>query len=370
MKFFPMLIMFLLLLSTLSFPQESTRKEINVPDILGYKTLKCDFHTHTVFSDGSVWPDIRIEEAWREGLDCIAITDHIEYQPHKSDIIKNNNRSYDIALSAAGKFGILLIKATEITKSVPPGHFNALFIKDANLLDTSDYRASFKLAGEQGAFVIFNHPFWREPKFPIIEGKVKWMKEHQELFDAGLFKGIEIVNETSYSPDAFRWALENNLTILGNSDVHIPVTMAWNYDEGEHRPLNLLFVKEKTEEGVKDALLSGRTVVYFEKSLFGKEEYLKEIFNQSVEVKKISTNNKNSFYEIANNSSFDYNLSLISEHPDFNIPADYTLKKKSKIHITVRNNENKGVFPVNARYKIKNLLCAPDKSIETDLVFE
>ena len=29
---------------------------INIPDIPGHITLKCDFHTHTVFSDGNVWP--------------------------------------------------------------------------------------------------------------------------------------------------------------------------------------------------------------------------------------------------------------------------------------------------------------------------
>ena len=32
------------------------KHKINIPDILGYKTLKCDFHMHTVFSDGMVWP--------------------------------------------------------------------------------------------------------------------------------------------------------------------------------------------------------------------------------------------------------------------------------------------------------------------------
>jgi hypothetical protein len=36
------------------------RREINIPDILGYKTLKCDFHIHTVFSDGDVWPTVRV----------------------------------------------------------------------------------------------------------------------------------------------------------------------------------------------------------------------------------------------------------------------------------------------------------------------
>lgn len=52
--------------------------DIKIPDILGYKTLKCDLHLHTVFSDGTVWPAERVEEAWRKGLDAVAITDHIE----------------------------------------------------------------------------------------------------------------------------------------------------------------------------------------------------------------------------------------------------------------------------------------------------
>jgi len=67
----------------------AVRKEIRIPDIAGYRTLKCDFHMHTVFSDGNVWPTVRVDEAWREGLDAIAITDHVEYHPHKEDIPPN-----------------------------------------------------------------------------------------------------------------------------------------------------------------------------------------------------------------------------------------------------------------------------------------
>jgi 3',5'-nucleoside bisphosphate phosphatase len=59
-----------------------SRQEIVIPDIDGYKVMKCDFHIHTVFSDGDVWPDYRVSEAWKDGLDAIAITDHIEYRPH------------------------------------------------------------------------------------------------------------------------------------------------------------------------------------------------------------------------------------------------------------------------------------------------
>ena len=73
------------------------RNEIRVPDPEGYRTLKCDFHIHTVFSDGLVWPTVRVDEAYREGLDAIALTEHLEYRPHRQDIIASHNRSYEIA---------------------------------------------------------------------------------------------------------------------------------------------------------------------------------------------------------------------------------------------------------------------------------
>ncbi|MYF39513.1 MAG: hypothetical protein F4221_01455 [Rhodothermaceae bacterium] len=48
-------------------------RTIDFPDVPGYYTLTCDLHMHTVFSDGSVWPNIRVQEAHRDGLDAIAI---------------------------------------------------------------------------------------------------------------------------------------------------------------------------------------------------------------------------------------------------------------------------------------------------------
>ena len=47
------------------------RQEVVIPDVAGYKVLKCDFHIHTVFSDGDVWPTYRVTEAWKDGLDVI-----------------------------------------------------------------------------------------------------------------------------------------------------------------------------------------------------------------------------------------------------------------------------------------------------------
>ncbi|MBZ0256718.1 hypothetical protein K8I31_11690, partial [bacterium] len=58
----------------------AAKHDVKIPDILGYQTLLCDPHMHTVFSDGTVWPTVRVDEAYREDLDFMAISDHIEYQ--------------------------------------------------------------------------------------------------------------------------------------------------------------------------------------------------------------------------------------------------------------------------------------------------
>ena len=52
------------------------RRAIEFPDTDAYQTLVVDLHTHSVFSDGNVWPSIRMREAALDGLDAIAVTEH------------------------------------------------------------------------------------------------------------------------------------------------------------------------------------------------------------------------------------------------------------------------------------------------------
>jgi hypothetical protein len=67
-------------------------------DVEGRLTLISDLHTHSVFSDGHVWPNIRVSEAHRNGLDGLAITEHLEYQPHISQIPHiDRNTAYEEA---------------------------------------------------------------------------------------------------------------------------------------------------------------------------------------------------------------------------------------------------------------------------------
>ena len=136
------------------------RRPVRLPDIPGYRTLKCDLHIHTVFSDGAVWPNVRSEEAWREGLDAIAITDHIEYQPHADDLPTKHNRAFEIAKPLGDELAVTVIRGSEVTRDMPPGHLNAVFLRTSEPLDTTTWRDALEAAHAQGAFVFWNHPGW------------------------------------------------------------------------------------------------------------------------------------------------------------------------------------------------------------------
>ena len=107
----------------------------------GIYFISSDLHIHSVFSDGAVWPTIRVDEAIRDSIDLISLTEHLEYQSHLSDIPHTNrNRSFQIAGGYVQKRPLAVVHGTEITKPMPPGHFNAIFIN----LGYSTYDTSSK----------------------------------------------------------------------------------------------------------------------------------------------------------------------------------------------------------------------------------
>ncbi len=274
-------------------------RAIEFPDVPGFRTLVVDLHTHSVFSDGHVWPRTRVEEAMRDGLDGIAITEHLEWQPHLADIPHpDRNRAYEIAARAAGDAELMVIAGSEITRSAPAGHMNAVFLSDANALirppeptepyDPRAYLAAaeewpaqeaVQAANDQGAFVFWNHPYWTRQK---PDGIARINDFHRDNARKGLLHGIEIANGQTYSEEAFRIALDHDLTPIGVSDVHDLID--WDYEPhaGGHRPVNLVFAKERSPEALRAALFEGRTVVWFKNLVLGRAEHLAPLLAASL----------------------------------------------------------------------------------------
>jgi|MDSX01.1.fsa_nt_gb 3',5'-nucleoside bisphosphate phosphatase len=352
--------------TVLNAQQLSSDNGIDFPDIEGHLTLVSDFHSHTVFSDADVWPTIRVEEANKEQLDVLAITDHLYKDPNYSgngaDIPNpDKNRSYDIAESAV-KTELVVVHGIELSRSMPLGHCNAIFIKNANALVIEDPVELFEEAKKQNAFTFWNHPYRKQEPYGLLELK----NIHKELIDKGLLHGIEVVNRGKFSDGALQIALDNNLTILGNSDIHGFID--WEYDVplGGHRPVTLVFAKKRNQKSIKKALFNRQTVVWHKNSLIGREEWLIPLIHASLEIESFSYKYDESSYkkdlayvEIKNNSDAKFILKNTGNYSFFMDIDVIEIPPHETVELEVITRERLKKF--NLEFEVLNAIFAPRK---------
>lgn len=364
-----------------------TPNKIIIPDIEGYKTLKGDFHIHTVFSDGNVWPTTRVQEAIWEGLDVIAITEHIDTRHQK--MVKNGyfnpekcdrDASYEIARKAAGK-KLLVVHGGEITRGMPPGHWNCLFVKDNDDIcmaaEANDHdhvlamEGGLKEARKQGAFIMWNHPNWEKqaPNETIMH------EAHKKFLKEGYMDAIEIYN-TGYCPEAHEWALEHNLTMLGNSDAHGPFFYTIDYLHGAHRPVTLVFAKEKTLEGVREALDNARTAVFAEGRVYGREQELSQLIKACLKIKKKLTA-KGADITFENKSSIPITLTKAPGSENYRydrvltIPPFSSTSIRAQLLIDANNKQPKlddSVKEVEVNFYVENFQIGADKPLPFKII--
>ena len=307
-------------------PRNPQRKEFTAPSVDGYTAYKADLHTHTIFSDGHLTMEARLREAWQNGLDVMAVTEHLEYRKHekmmvdylknytpkgtkakaysfvskdepaKGEIMVDLNYPVELAKKVAADFDITIIPGIEVTRK-PGGyysHFNALFTSDNNTIYDPDAMQSLRNAKAQGALVQHNHPGWTRTDMAIT-------KFEKEAYNEGLIDGIEVVNGLEFYPKAITRAKKYNFFISSNTDVHYPI--AERYGD-EFRNMTLVFAKDKSLASLREAIEAHRTLAYSFGTLVGSEELLKKFFEASVSVRRIADNAKGrKQYIITNNSS-------------------------------------------------------------------
>ena len=283
---------------------EVLRNEIILPKVNDYIVLKSDLHIHTFYSDGSVTPEYRVQEAWTDGLDVIAITDHVEYRrwegqmvsylkgymPEGTKAINSNlvnkaadergilvdlNLPYQVAKASAAQHGLTLIPGIEITRDpLTIGHYNALFIQDANTVYDADPIESIKKAREQGALIMQNHPGWRRKNLEVIEFE-------QKVYEQDLVDGVEIMNGSEFYPTVVTRAAEKAMFMAANTDIH--GTTAREYTSvGQLRNMTFIMAKDNSLESVKEALLARRTLAYSYGSIAGEEQLVRDFFNACI----------------------------------------------------------------------------------------
>ena len=342
------------------------RTQIILPQVDGLNCYTADLHAHSIFSDAEITPEERVKEAWIDGLDILAMTDHIETRRHERDflqflkgyspdkkgfepintrvsrgkhadergIVSDLNFSTELALKAAKNYPELtIIKGVEISREpVHIGHYCALFTKDNNIIYSTDDAQTIRNARAQGAIITHNHPGWERTTCDMTEF-------HKKVYAEGLIDGIEVANGSSFYPDMVRRAVEKKLYMVAATDIHA-TTASLLGKQNFFREMTLIFAKDKSEKSLRKALLSQKTLAYCGGHIIGEESLLAKFFQASVTAKFISAGKKGVQISLSNQTSFDY--TVIYNGVEIYLPAFQT------VNTTIKDE--------NAAFTVKNMI--------------
>uniref|UniRef100_UPI004056FFEF PHP domain-containing protein n=1 Tax=Alistipes sp. TaxID=1872444 RepID=UPI004056FFEF len=306
------------------------RAEIVIPQVKGYNVYKADFHTHSIYSDGEITPAQRVVEAWEDGLDIVAITDHIEYRPveneilrYMGDYIRPEFRGGDKALNTnitnsasdphgiiadlnlgskmakqrAQKRGIMVVKGAEITRD-KLGCYNALFTKDNNAIYDANLETAIRNARSQDALIVCNAPRDTEAN------NVAMLPYSEKLLGKGLIDAIEVASGQKSYPTLYPLCTGGEYAPIAASNIHKLIDFEYPNTSKEYfRNMTLVLAERCDEESIKEAVRAKRTIAYFANMLVGSEELIIELFKASVEVEYLGINGKNKRIMVTNKSS-------------------------------------------------------------------
>ena len=309
------------------------RTEIILPKVNGLNVYKADLHTHSIYSDAQLTPEERVREAWFDGLDIFAMTDHVEYRRHEPNMLKflkgytggeakkavnynvirknateqgilaDLNLPVQLAQKAAKAYGdaLLIIPACEITREPRKiGHFNALFTTDNNTIYDIDPLQSLRNAKKQGALITQNHPGWSRKTCDITEFE-------QKAFDEKLIDGVEIMNGYWFYPKAMQRCVDWNLYMLGCTDIH-HITNHFRQN-GNFRTMTLIFAKDNNLKSIRKALEKRMTLAYSAGNIAGDAQLLQDFFKASVNCQFLSRGKKGAaVYALTNTTSLGYKI--------------------------------------------------------------
>ena len=363
------------------YNQPAHRTEIILPQVKGYNIYKGDFHVHTIYSDGEVTPRERVREAWYDGLDVIAITDHLELRSYEKFMLKahapynKDGKPYEYIRGGAGnkkdhttpiycdldatyaeaaqyvkneEIPVMVLRGTEIWRNpAVVGEYNAFFLKDITDIAKPDIIESLKAAKEQGAVIIHNHPGWRRKTMDKSEIQEK-------IYAEKLVDGIEVVNGSTLYPKMVDRCVNEDLTIFANTDLHR--TSGQYYPRGGEifRTMTFILAKECTEKAIKDALLKHRTIGYSHNNLIGEEMWLNEFLNAAVDCKVIAVNEKKGHraFQLTNHCSVPFILRRGK--------TIYTLNPFHSLRVNFGKNKENGKYN-EPKFTVDNMWTVGDK---------
>ncbi|MFW6090514.1 MAG: CehA/McbA family metallohydrolase [Actinomycetota bacterium] len=208
-------------------PERPPRRRL--PAAAGLTWLACDFHAHTVHSDGVLGVGELAACAVEAGLDVLAVTDH-------------NTVSHHPALPGLSKrYGVTLLPGQEVTTD--RGHANAF--GDIGWVDFRRPAASWvSVTRERGGLLSINHP---------LAGDCSWVHPLPERPRLAEIWHRTWQDRTWTSPLAWWTAWGLDTVPIGGSDFHDPRR------DTVGTPVTWVACEADDPDAVLDGLRAGRT---------------------------------------------------------------------------------------------------------------
>lgn len=276
--------------------------------------LKCNFHTHFAETYGN-GAKVMVDAYYKAGYHCIALTEH-------DDCIKDLQPEKEAQAYAKKKYGsdFLVIVGEEVAfddsenTGEPSRELLALFI-DSYIDCGRDSGVDYSVAStpaitlnpllqeihKQGGIAIVCHDNWlrwlynchlpaqkekiKVKKFEDYKNgarSAKWFWDYRkgkeiDGWEVGNGGGLyrEHLDGVSYMLSHPRESVDENYIVLSNSDAHC---VNYHGEPDTFRLLNrchtYVFAKDRSVEGIKEALLQRRTVACCDGTLYGKAKWL------------------------------------------------------------------------------------------------
>ena len=129
-----------------------------------------------------------------------------------------------------------------------------------------------------------------------------------QAYGEGLIDGVEVMNGYWFYPKIVRRCIDNNLYMLGCTDIHAQ-TSGYRYN-GYFRTMTLIFAKENTLKSIRKALEKRMTLTYSAGNIAGESKLLQDFFKASVSCKFLAVDKKKgaATYALTNTTSIGYKL--------------------------------------------------------------
>ena len=236
------------------------------PDLHGRRPLRCDFHIHTVYSDGRESPAEMLIRGRELGLDVAVISDHNHYGASIEAVAERDRLGLNVItmpgeevsgpnwhiLSIGADTGIydLALQAFALEEPERREEWEQTLAWEYDAL-----RWAVDAVHEHGGRAYLAHPYWAVPRgFHLATAM------YDQILEAGTLDGIELLGDVRYENN-YRslaryvdWrAAGNDMPIIGCSDTHRAQHTYGTY-------WTLALAKDTSARGVLDAIANGWSV--------------------------------------------------------------------------------------------------------------